>query len=110
MQPTEKIQQVINILKEKGNTDEEIGNFVGDLYNSAAGQFYAQAILLFSEEDMKSLDSIQNQEEATAFIASNYEVRSGKKPDSEINKFIDTFAEGFLKEYEKEKQQLTHAS
>lgn len=96
-------QKVFEILKAKGATDEQIAKMNEGLARAAYEQLYGLAIKSLTEEDLTVLDNCSNQEEANKEILKRFTLRTGQNPDDIIQKFLDNFAEGFLKEHEKEK-------
>lgn len=98
MQPS-KLQQVIVILKEQGATDEAISSFVAELTKVGFGNLYSQAALNFTDEDLKEIELSQTEEETNSKIKEIYQKRTGQDPKVEMDKFVNTFCDGFLKEY-----------
>lgn len=94
-----KLQQVIDILKAKGTTDEQIAQIAAGLTKAANDQLYAEITNSLTEEDLKAIDACQNQEEANKEILKRYVEKTGQDPDQKVQQFLDLFAEGFLKEY-----------
>lgn len=99
------MQKVIAILKEKGSTDEQISQFVADLTKTNFARFYTQAMASLTDEDMAAIEACQTDDEANAEIKRLYQLRTGKDPQGEMQKFLDDFAQGFITEYEKDKVQ-----
>ena len=93
-----KYTQVLQILKEKGWDDEKISELTTELTNAAFKQFYAEAVMSFTEEDMTEIDEIEDDMDAQKRIKELYRERTGKDADEESARFFDVFAEGFLKE------------
>lgn len=97
-----KMQRVIDILKEKGSTDEQIAQFLTDLSKTNFARFYTQAMASFTDDDMRVIERCKEEEVETE-IKTRYQLRTGKDPQVEMQKFLDDFGTGFLAEYEKEK-------
>lgn len=95
------MQQVMDIMKAKGATDEQIAQFFQDLTKTNFARFYSQAMALFTEEDMKAVEAIPTDEEAHKKIREIYQQKTGKDPEEEMKKFMDDFAQGFLAEHAK---------
>lgn len=98
-----KFQQVINILKQKGMSDDKIADFAANLTKTNFTRVYAEAMSEFKEEDLSAIDAASSQSEANQMIAKLYQLRIGKDIHEEVQRFLDVFCDGFLKEYEKEK-------
>lgn len=99
MDQKNKFQQVIDILKAKGTTDEQITQISDGLLKAANDQLYAEMMGSLVEEDLQAIDNCSNQEEANKEIKNRYIQRTDKDPDQQLQQFLDNFAEGFLKEY-----------
>lgn len=97
-----KFQQVLDILKQKGMSDDEITEFAANLTKTNFTRVYSEAMSVFSEEDLEAVDKATTQDQANQIIAELYQVRTGKDPAVEMQKFLDIFCDGFLREYEKE--------
>ena len=98
-----KLQQVADILKEKGSSDEQIAQFLAELTKANFAKFYTQAIASFTDEDMAAIEACTTEEQANDKIKELYKLRTGKDAGEEMQKFLDDFAIGFIAEYEKEK-------
>ncbi len=99
---TTNFQQVLLILKEQGNTDEQITDFCINLAKTASENFYSEAMLSFNEIDLKTIEAAKNQEEANNLIKKLYKERTNNDPDQKMQQFYETFSEGFLNDYEKD--------
>ncbi len=98
-----KMQQVVEVMKEKGATDDQISQFLTELTKSAFARIYTAGMANFTEEDMAAIEACKDQEEANQKIKELYSLRTGNDAEKETQKFLDDFATGFLAEYEKEK-------
>lgn len=98
-----KKDRVIEILIEQGCTDEQIAQVLAEVSQAGFSQMYSEALLSFSQEDLDKIESCKNQEEANQLIAKTYKERTGREASEVMQKFIDDFCEGFIREYEKEK-------
>ncbi|HBQ50620.1 hypothetical protein A3B42_01845 [Candidatus Daviesbacteria bacterium RIFCSPLOWO2_01_FULL_38_10] len=98
-----KLQQVADILKQKGSTDEQIARFLAELTKANFAKFYTAAMTMFTDEDMATIEACTSEEHANEKIKELYQLRTGKNPQEEMQKFLDDFAIGFIAEYEKER-------
>lgn len=98
-----KLQQVADILKQKGSTDEQIAQFLAELTKANFAKFYTQAVTSFTDEDMQVIEACNNDQEANEKIKELYKLRTGKDAQEEMQKFLEDFAIGFIVEYEKSK-------
>jgi hypothetical protein len=57
----------------------------------------------FSDEDMEVIEKCSSQEEANFEIRTRFAEKTGKNPDLLMQEFLNTFAQGFLGEYQKDK-------
>ncbi len=103
MDQNNNLEKVLTILKEQGATEKEIAQFLAELTKVGFGNLYSQAALLFTNEDLKEIEETQGDEASNNKIKEIYLKHTGKNPQQEMDKFIDTFCEGFLREYEKDK-------
>lgn len=101
------MQKVVEVMREKGATDEQISAFLTELTKAGFARLYTTGLEVFTEEDMQVIEACKDQTEATQKIKELYYLRTAQDPELEIQKFLDDFAIGFLAEYEKEKSGLT---
>ncbi len=105
MEPKTKIQKVIEALREQGATDEQVTEFLANLTKTSFSNLYSKVAAFFTEEDLVAVEACKTQEEISEKVKQLYALRTGKNPEEEAQKFLDVFAEGFLAEYEKTKNQ-----
>lgn len=96
------LENIIEILKNKGWTDEQIVELTNNITKTSFARLYEQALTSFTDEDMKAVEACQTQEEANEKIRKFYTLRTGKDPDQEAQKFVADFCQGFMAEYQKE--------
>ncbi|EKE03838.1 MAG: hypothetical protein ACD_20C00144G0003 [uncultured bacterium] len=101
-----KMQKVIDVMKEKGSTDEQVSEFLTELTKSAFARIYTVGMASFNEEDMQAIEACSDQNAANEMIKKLYNLRTGRSATEETQKFLDDFATGFLAEYEREKAQV----
>ena len=104
-----KMQKVVDVMKEKGSTDEQVSQFLTELTKSAFARIYTTGMASFTEEDMQAIEACPDQESANEKIKILYNLRTGRSAAEDTQKFLDDFAQGFLAEYEKEKAQAITA-
>lgn len=98
-----RFNQVLEVLKKEGYSNERIAKLTADLTKAASAKFYTEAIATFSDEDMKAIEACTSQEEANFEIRTRFAEKTGKNPDIMMQEFLDTFAQGFLDQYQKDK-------
>lgn len=96
------LENVIDILKNKGWTDEQIVELTNNITKTSFARLYEQALASFTNEDIKAVEACQTQEETNEKIRQIYTLRTGKDPNQEAQKFIANFVQGFMAEYQKE--------
>lgn len=105
-QPT-KLERVIEILIDQGATDDQIVEFTTELSQKGFSQMYTEALGAFTDEDLDMIDKIPESEpeRLAAEVKRLYKERTDNDPEEFMKKFLDSFAAGFLIEYEKEQQE-----
>ena len=93
------LEPVITILQKEGATEDQIADTVADLIQATTAMFYKNAMEVFSEEDIKKIDVCENEAKADIVIRGLYEQKMGRKPEEEMDAFLTTFVETFLKEH-----------
>ena len=98
MEQKTKFLQVLEYLKKKGWTDEQITKLTEELAKTVFSQFYTEAISYLTNEDTDEIDKCGSQEEANIKIKDFYKLRTGRNPDEVATKFYDDFATKFFEE------------
>lgn len=91
-----KLQQVADILKQKGSSEEQIAQFLTELTKANFAKFYTQAVANFTDEDLGIIEACRSEAEANEKIKELYKLRTGKDAEEEMQKFLDDFATGFI--------------
>lgn len=97
------LAQVVDVLKKEGLSTEQITKIIEDLTKTAWSKFYTESLAVFSPEDLKAIEECTSQEEANFEIRTRYAEKTGKNPDTAMLEFLNTFAQGFLDQYYKDK-------
>ncbi len=92
---------MLEMLKQKGWTDEQLAKLSEQAAKAAFAQFYTQAVAVLINEDLDEIEKCTTEEQANAKIKELYVLRTGANPDEEARSFYNTFAEKFLEESEK---------
>ncbi|MDP3724453.1 MAG: hypothetical protein Q8R11_02340 [bacterium] len=98
-----KLQQILAILQQKGWTDDQLAQLTTDLTKAAFSKLYSEAMTSFTEEDLQAIEACADQVAANVEIQKRYQMRTGRDAQADMQQFLDTFAQGFMEEYEKEK-------
>lgn len=96
-----KFQHVLEHLKAKGWTDEQLANLSQELAKTVFNRFYVEVVEKLTDEDLDILEKCSSQEEANTKIKELYKLRVGRDPDEEAQKFYDDFATKFLEDQQK---------
>lgn len=100
-------KQVIEVLEKEGYPEEKIAQIVENLAKIASAKFYGEAMTIFSDEDLIEIEKIASDEEANQVIAQKFEQKTGRDPEIAMQFFLNTFAQGFLEDFKKDKQSLS---
>ncbi len=95
-QPISKLEQVINLLRIQGHSDQHIKDFVENLTNLAAGYIRDEVFLVMTDEDKDRLDKVHDQETADRMIRKIYLQRTGKDAQEETQRFVDQLCDQVL--------------
>lgn len=97
------IVKVLELLKEEGESPEDIATVVSEITNAASAKLYLEMMAVLTEEDMKLLDKCETQEESDPLLRSLYAQRSETSPESIVNRFLGTFSQTFIDKYSLDK-------
>lgn len=99
MQPNSpKLNQVVQILQEKGATEEQITQVLTEVNKTAFARLYTEAMTVFTEEDLKAIEECTGQEEANFEIMTRYSEKTGKNAQEVMQNYLDIFSDKFLEE------------
>lgn len=96
-------KQVMDLLREQNVPEEEIAQILENLTQTASTKFYAEAMAEFSDEDLKEIEDASTNEEANTLIAQKFQEKTGRDPEMAMQQFLNTFAQGFIVQYQKDK-------
>ena len=103
-----KMQEVIETLKETGSTEEEIQQVLEDVSKMVFARLNVEIMAAFSEEEIDQIEKdsgeTPNEEEWEQKVKEMFIQKTGKNPDEMAIEYYEVFADGFLKEYENDKQ------
>lgn len=103
MEEKTKFQKVLEYLKAKGWTQEQLSQLTEELAKTVFSQFYTEAVSQLTDEDLAEIEKCENQEEANVKIKELYKKRTGIDPDAQALKFYDDFSDKFMEEEEQKK-------
>ena len=84
-------------LKSQGKTDEEIGQMLAGVAKLSALDVYAALMTSLTEEDMKEVEAIGDDEQAKKRMEELFKQRSGMTVDELVTKVQEGFAEGYIR-------------
>lgn len=97
MQPN--FDQVIEILKKEGLTDEQVSQFVQNLTNALSEQLYLSMVEQLTEEEMARLNAITDDVQREQEMRQLFEQNSGQSLQDLSDSFIQSFTREFLAGY-----------
>ena len=84
-------------LKDEGKTDEQIGQLLAGVAKLSALDVYAALMTSLTEEDMKEVEAIGDDEQAKQKMEELFAKRTGMTVDELVTKVQRGFAEGYIK-------------
>lgn len=96
-QPTTIFSDWLSQLKAKGKSDEEVGQLLAGVAKLSALDVYAALMTSLTEEDMKEVEAISDDEAAKKRMEELFAQRTGMTIDQLIQRAQDAFATGYLK-------------
>jgi len=83
-------------LKDEGKTDEEIGQMLAGVAKLSALDVYAALMTSLTEEDMKEVEAIGDDEAAKKRMEELFRERSGMTVDEMVTKVQEGFARSYV--------------
>lgn len=83
-------------LKAEGKTDEEVGQLLAGVAKLSALDVYAALMTSLTEEDMKEVEAISDDEEAKKKMEELFAKRTGLSIDQLIQQSQEAFASGYV--------------
>ena len=84
-------------LKAEGKTDEEVGQLLAGVAKLSALDVYAALMTSLTEEDMKQVEAISDDEAAKKRMEELFAERTGMTVDQLVQQSQNAFAAGYLK-------------
>ncbi len=94
--------QLLETLKQKGWTDEQISKLSEEVAKSTFAKFYTEAVAYFTQEDLDAIEKCPTDVEANEKIKELYKLRTGNDADQEAEKYYTSFAQKFFEEMQKD--------
>ena len=83
-------------LKDEGKTDEQIGQLLAGVAKLSALDVYAALMTSLTEEDMKEVEAIADDEQAKKRMEELFKFRSGMTVDEMVKKVQEGFARSYV--------------
>jgi hypothetical protein len=99
MQTTQKVDELLQVLKDRGLNEDAVENVKEGIWTQASDHFMQDLLLSLTEEDMKSIEATTTQEEANVALRKLYNEKTGKDMDEEMMKVVDQQAEELIQKY-----------
>lgn len=96
-QPTTIFTDWLKKLKESGKTDEEVGQLLAGVAKLSALDIYAALMTSLTEDDMKEVEAISDDEAAKKRMEELFAQRTGLSIDQLVQQSQEAFASGYLK-------------
>ncbi|MBI2309543.1 hypothetical protein HYU89_01470 [Candidatus Collierbacteria bacterium] len=96
-QPTTVFSDWLAKLKTEGKTDEEVGQLLSGVAKLSALDVYAALMTSLTEEDMKEVEAIGDEEQAKKRMEELFAERTGMTIDQLVQRAQEAFADGYLK-------------
>ncbi len=93
------LDQVIEILKKEGLNDEQIASFIQTLTQNFAQHLYILITDQLKEEDLISLNKIEDNVERERIMSEIFEKNTGQNLKNLADEFVKKYAEEFLEGY-----------
>ncbi|MBI5356553.1 hypothetical protein HZB78_02985 [Candidatus Collierbacteria bacterium] len=87
----------LNKLKAEGKTDQEIGQLLAGMSKLSALSVYSSIMSSLTEEDMKEVEAIADEEMAKQKMEELFKLRTGMTVDELVQKGQEGFVKGYLK-------------
>jgi hypothetical protein len=99
------LNQVTDVLKQRGNSDDQIAEFLADLSKEASERLYVEALAVLDDEDLKAIAATTIPQETNYEVLTRFAKKTGQNPNELMKGFLDEFSRKFLEECQKEKDQ-----
>lgn len=99
MNPNDKITELLQVLADRGLSDEAIVNVRDGLWGQANEAFMSDMLSALTDEDLQRVEASGTQDEANASLRNIYEEKTGKNMQEEMQKIVDQYASDLIKKY-----------
>lgn len=90
------LQTFTATLKSTGKSDKEIADVIDSLAKSAFSLLFADAMAVFSEDDIIAIEKCDTPEETEKKVFALYVDRTGKNPKEEVTMLLGKFMHEYM--------------
>jgi hypothetical protein len=99
MQSTAKVQELLQVLKDRGMNEDAVKNVQDGLWEQASEAFLSSLLTSLTQEELQNIASAATQEEANAAFRKLYQEKTGKDMDEEMQRVVDQQATTLIEKY-----------
>lgn len=99
------LDQVLEILKKEGLSDDAIKGFVETITKSLSMEMYTSMIYVLSDEEMDLIEKLPNDEAREEKLVEVFKQKTGTDPQVLADQYVKTFTESFLENYRTQQAQ-----
>lgn len=96
-------EELARFLRESGESEDLIAVAIEEITKQAGEMFYKQALASLTEEDLKYLDTVTDENTANQVISEGYAEATGKPADETMKELLEKSADAFVQQYKKNK-------
>lgn len=100
-----KLEQVVDLLKQKGYTDDQIAETIEQIGQSGFNELYTEAMAVFTDEDIAAIADCP-EEAIKDEVLKRFEARTGRNAQIVMQEFLDNFSEAFLAQVQNQEQKV----
>ena len=94
-----KVQELLDLLSERGLKAEAIEHVRDGLWAQANETFMDEVLSSLTDEDLEQVEASANQDEANQKFAAIYLQKTGKDMQTEMNRIVEQYTIDLLKKY-----------
>jgi hypothetical protein len=99
MNTTQTINELLQVLADRGLSDDAIVNVRDGLWAQANETFMDEVLSSLKDEDLQQVEASGTQEEANQKFMQLYQEKTGKDMQEEMNKIVDQYATDLIAKY-----------
>lgn len=102
MQVNAKVQELLQLLSDRGLKEEAIEDVRDGLWSQANETFISSVLASLTDEDLQTVETAASQEEVNTMLRKLFEEKTGKSMEEEMNKVVDQYASELIQKYQME--------